>query len=261
MGKINLIKIITLGIVQGVTEFLPVSSSGHLVILQYFFEIQEGLTLDVFLHFGTLLAVMIVYWDDIIGMVTLKPEYRKLTYYVLLGSVPAGVIGILFEDIFEHLFSTLIVVGFALLVTGLLLWLSDRIAIEERELEDMNLVDAVVVGCAQAFAIIPGVSRSGSTIVVGLFKGLDRKLAAKYSFLLSVPVIGGATLLQVKDLVTVGLNNITLMELMIGTLSATIAGYFSIKLLLKLINQEKLSMFAYYCWILGLTVIGINFIA
>ena len=251
----NLLKVIILGIVQGITEFLPVSSSGHLVIVQHFFNIQEGLTLDVFLHFGTLLAVVVVYWDDIIGMITFKPEYRKLSYYVILGSVPAGVIGILFKDLFEKLFSTLTVVGFALLVTGLLLWLSDRIAIEERSLDDMNISDVIVVGFAQAFAIIPGISRSGSTIVGGLFKGLDRKLAAKYSFLLSVPVIGGATLLQTKDLFTVGLGNITIIELVVGTLSAAIAGYMSIKLLLKLINQEKLSIFAYYCWMIGLIII------
>jgi undecaprenyl-diphosphatase len=251
----GLFKAIILGIVQGITEFLPISSSGHLVIFQYFMEINEGLTMDVFLHFGTLLAVVVVFWDDIIGMITLKSEYRKLTYYVVLGSIPAGVIGILFEDLFARLFSTPTVVGFALLVTGLLLWLSDRLGEEERSLENMKFSDAVVVGFAQALAIIPGISRSGSTIVGGLFNGLERKLAAKFSFLLSIPVIGGATLLKTKDLVTVGFGNLTFMELAGGTLSAAIAGYFSVKLLLKLVNQEKLSIFAYYCWVVGFGVI------
>jgi len=251
----NLLQVVFLGIIQGVTEFLPISSSGHLVIFQSFLEVSEGLTLDVFLHFGTLLAVVIVFREDIAGMITLRAKYKKLTYYVILGSVPAGVIGILFEDVFEELFSTVTVVGFALLVTGALLWISDRMKDEERNLKDMKLSDAVVVGLAQAFAIIPGISRSGSTIVGGLFKGLNRQLAAKFSFLLSVPVIAGATLLKTRDLVTVGLGNITLMELIVGTLSAAIAGYFSIKLLLKLINQEKLSIFAYYCWALGLGII------
>src|SRR6056297_3471135 len=116
----NFLNVVILGIVQGVTEFLPISSSGHLVIFQHFMDINEGLTLDVFLHFGTLLAVIIVYWDDIIGMVTLKPEYRKLTLYVILGSIPAGVIGILFKDVFEQLFSSVRVVGFTLLLTGIL---------------------------------------------------------------------------------------------------------------------------------------------
>ena len=253
----NLFNVIILGIVQGVTEFLPISSSGHLVIFQHFMNIEEGLTLNVFLHFGTLLAVVVVFWDDIIGMITLKKEYRKLTYYVILGSVPAGVIGILFEDTFERLFSTITVVGIALLVTGTLLWLSDRIENEERSIKDMDWNDSIVVGFAQAFAIIPGISRSGSTIVGGLFKGLNRQLAAKFSFLLSIPVIGGATLLKTKDLVTMGMGNITFFELLVGTLSAALAGYFSIKLLLKLISKEKLSVFAYYCWVLGLAVIFI----
>ncbi|MGM0438257.1 MAG: undecaprenyl-diphosphatase UppP [Bacillota bacterium] len=251
----DFLNVVILGIVQGVTEFLPISSSGHLVIFQHFMEVKEGLTLNVFLHFGTLLAVVLVFWEDIWAMITLKKKYRKLTYYVIIGSIPAGVIGILFEDLFERLFSTVTVVGFALLVTGTLLWISDRLEIKERKMEDMEISDSIVVGFAQAFAIIPGISRSGSTIVGGLFKGLNRQLAAKYSFLLSVPVIGGATLLKVKDLFTIGMGNITVLELLIGTFSAAIAGYFSIKLLLKLINQEKLSIFAYYCWILGLAII------
>ncbi len=251
----DLLNTIILGIVQGITEFLPISSSGHLVLFQHFMNIEEGLTLNVFLHFGTLLAVVVVFWDDIIGMITLKKEYRKLTYFVIIGSVPAGVIGILFEDLFERLFSTVTVVGFALIITGFFLWLSDRIESSNKEAEDMTIKDSLVVGFAQAFAIIPGISRSGSTIVAGLFKGLNRKLAAKFSFLLSIPVIGGATLLKVKDLFSVGLGNVSIMQLVLGTNSAAIAGYFSIKLLLKLINKEKLSVFAYYCWILGLAII------
>lgn len=251
----NIFNSIILGIVQGITEFLPISSSGHLVLFQHFMNIEEGLTLNVFLHFGTLLAVILVFWDDIIGMVTLRKEYRKLTYFVIIGSVPAGIIGVLFEDVFERLFSTVTVVGFALLLTGFFLWLSDRIKIGGKDIEEMTIIDSVIVGFAQALAIIPGISRSGSTIVGGLFKGLNRKLAAKFSFLLSVPVIGGATLLKVKDLISVGMGTISIAELFLGTISAAIAGYFSIRLLLKLINQEKLSIFAYYCWILGMAII------
>ena len=251
----DFLNVIILGIVQGITEFLPISSSGHLVIFQHFMDIEEGLTLNIFLHFGTLLAVILVFWEDIWAMITFKKKHRKLTYYVIIGSIPAGVIGVLFEDVFENLFSTITVVGFALIITGVLLWISDRLEIKERKMNDLELKDSILVGFAQAFAIIPGISRSGSTIVGGLFRGLDRELAAKYSFLLSVPVIGGATLLKIKDLVTVGMGNITFLELLIGTFSAAIAGYFSIKLLLKLINQEKLSVFAYYCWTLGLIII------
>ena len=251
----ELLQVIILGLVQGLTEFLPVSSSGHLVIFQHFFNITEGLTLDVFLHFGTLVAVIIAYWEDIVDIITFKAEYRKFTWYILLGSVPAGVIGILYKDKIEHAFSSVKMVGFMLIITGILLWLSDRIQNQERKMEEMTLVDSIVVGCAQAFAILPGVSRSGSTIVAGLFKGLDRKLAAKYSFLLSIPVIGGATLLQVLDLMETGFGVFGPLELASGTIAAAVSGYFAIKLLVKLVNQEKLSIFAYYCWGLALLII------
>ncbi len=251
----DLLKVVILAVVQGITEFLPISSSGHLVIFQHFMDIKEGLTLDIFLHFGTLLAVILVFWKDVKGMITFRKEYRKLTYYILVGSIPAGLIGILFEDVFERLFTNITIVGFALLVTGTLLWLSDRVQNEERNLKKMKLSDALVIGFAQAFAIIPGISRSGATIVGGLFKGLERKLAAKFSFLLSIPVIAGATLLEARNLFRTGPGSITAGEILSGTLTAALAGYFSIKLLLKLIQQEKLSIFAYYCWLLGTGII------
>jgi undecaprenyl-diphosphatase len=252
----DLLKIIILGIVQGLTEFLPVSSSGHLVIFQKLFNINaEALTLEVFLHFGTLVAVVIAYWEDVVDIITFKPAYRKFSYYILLGSVPAGVIGALYQDQIQTAFKSIKVVGFMLLITGVLLWLSDRIENQSRAKEDMTIIDSLVIGCAQAFAILPGVSRSGSTIVAGLFKGLNRKLAAKYSFLLSIPVIGGATLLQVADLLKEGFGEFGPLELASGTLAAAISGYFAIKLLVKLVNQEGLSVFAYYCWTLALVII------
>ncbi|AGB40707.1 undecaprenyl-diphosphatase UppP [Halobacteroides halobius DSM 5150] len=253
----SLIKVIILGAVQGLTEFLPVSSSGHLVLFRSLLGLEKNIVLNVFLHFGTLLAVCIVYWDDVLDIITFKPKYRKFTIYLILGSVPAGVIGILFEDFITSLF-TPTAVGFMLLITGLLLWLSDKFDGTDRKMEEMNLMDALVVGSAQAFAIIPGISRSGSTIVGGLFRGLERKLAAKYSFLLSVPVIAGATLLKTLDLVKVGVGEESITYLVVGTLTAMIVGYLAIKLLLKLINQEKLSIFAYYCWILGVITIILN---
>ena len=239
---------IILGVIQGLTEFLPVSSSGHLVIFQHLFKMNsEALTLEVFLHFGTLVAVVIVYWEDIVDIIKFKAEYRKFTYYILLGSVPAGIIGVLYQDEIGQIFSSVKVVGFMLVVTGILLWISDRLQNQGRKMTEMNFLDSILVGCAQAFAILPGVSRSGSTIVAGLGRGLDRKLAAKYSFLLSVPVIGGATLLQVLDLRKEGFGAFGVIELVSGTLAAAISGYFAIKLLVKLVNREQLSIFAYYC--------------
>lgn len=252
MGFFN---VIILGIIQGITEFIPVSSSGHLVIFQHFMKVDGGITLNVFLHFGSLLAVAFVFREEIIGIITLKEKYRKLTYYIIVGSIPAGVIGILFEDFFEEVFSTLTVVGVALLITGVLLWLSDKIKTEERPLGKMNWGDAIFIGFAQALAIFPGISRSGSTIVGGLFKGLDRELAARFSFLLAMPVIGGATLLQARNIFSVGLDGITAIELTTGTIASMLASFFAIKVLLILIKKEKLSIFAYYCWALGLTII------
>ncbi|MGM0421075.1 MAG: undecaprenyl-diphosphate phosphatase [Bacillota bacterium] len=252
MGFLN---VLVLGFIQGLTEFIPVSSSGHLVIFQNFMQVDGGITLNVFLHFGSLLAVVVAFREDIWGMITLREDYRKLTYYVILGSVPAGVIGLLFEDFFEEMFTTLTVVGFALLITGALLWISDRIKSQERNAAEMKVSDSIIVGFAQALAIFPGISRSGATIVGGLFKGLNRTLAAKFSFLLSIPVIGGATLLQTRHIATAGLAGITLPELIVGTVTSAIASYFAIKILLFLINKERLSIFAYYCWILGLLII------
>ncbi|GAB6137580.1 undecaprenyl-diphosphate phosphatase [Halanaerobaculum tunisiense] len=253
----SLIKVIILGAVQGLTEFLPVSSSGHLVLFRSLLGLEQNLVLNVFLHFGTLLAVCIVYWTDIWDIITFKPKYRKFALYIILGSIPAGVIGILFEDFFTSLFTT-IAVGFMLLVTGGLLWVSDRFENTSRRMEDMTAKDSLLVGFAQALAIIPGISRSGSTIVGGLFSGLERKLAAKYSFLLSIPVIAGATLLKVTDLVVQGVGTNSIFYLIVGTLTSTLVGYLAIKLLLKLINQERLSVFAYYCWGVGIITILIN---
>jgi undecaprenyl-diphosphatase len=142
-----------------------------------------------------------------------------------------------------------------LIVTGGLLWLSDRVANNYRQMRDMNVSDSIVVGLAQAFAILPGISRSGSTITAGLFKGLDRELAAKYSFMLSIPVIGGATLLKAKDLLSTGVKVDNGLPLVVGTLTSALVGYLAIKLLLKLIAKEKLSIFAYYCWGLGIMII------
>ncbi|MGM0508972.1 MAG: undecaprenyl-diphosphatase UppP [Fusobacteriota bacterium] len=255
----ELIKIIILGVIQGLTEFLPVSSSGHLVIFQNILKMEmPGVTLEIFLHFGTLISVIIVFWKDIWDIITFKKEYRKFTMYLIIGTIPAGVIGLLFEDTFKRIFSSMLIVGFMLLITGALLWLSDRIENKRRKMEEMNWTDAIVVGFAQAFAIFPGISRSGSTIVGGLFKGLDRKLAAKYSFLLSIPVILGATLIETLDLIKSGLGDLNYIYIGVGTFSSIISGYFAIKLLLKLIDKERLSIFAYYCWGLGFIIITFN---
>ena len=249
------IRIIILGIIQGITEFIPVSSSGHLVLFQNLFGMESSLTLNVFLHFGTLVAVVIVFWSDIKKLITLQPGYRKLAFLIIIGTIPAGVIGVLFEDFFEEIFGSVQIVGFMLIITGLLLWISDRISDTEKEVKDMDGIDAVVVGFAQALAIFPGISRSGATIVGGLFKGLNRELAARYSFLLSIPVIGGATFLEAITLYQQGPGDIGGFNLFIGTLASVISGYFAIKVLLWLVKAKQLSYFAYYCWLVALIIL------
>ena len=248
---------ILLGLVQGLTEFIPVSSSGHLIILQNLLGIKSNLTLNVFLHFGTLIAVIIAFWPDIKKIISLQKGYKKLAVLLIIGTIPAGLIGFFGEDFFEAIFSSVKVVGFMLIITGLLLWLSDRISGSET-VKNMRCSDAIFIGFAQALAIFPGISRSGATIAGGLFKGLNRRLAARYSFLLSIPIITGATLVKSVDLYQAGLNNINNLELLLATLSASISSYFAIKILLSLIKMKKLSFFAYYCWLLALIILLFN---
>lgn len=236
------------------TEFVPVSSSGHIVLLQNLFGLESSLSLNVFLHFGTLIAVVIAFWAEIKKIITFEKGYRKLAVLILISTIPAAIIGVLFQDFFESIFSSVKVVAFMLIITGLLLWLSDRIDGGEK-VKNMTWDDAIFIGLAQALAIFPGISRSGATIVGGLFKGLNRRLAARYSFLLSIPVISGATLLEGIALYQSDLANINSFNLLAGTLAATISGYFAIKILLWLIRKKRLSFFAYYCWLLALIIL------
>ncbi|MFW6306576.1 MAG: undecaprenyl-diphosphate phosphatase [Bacillota bacterium] len=249
------IKVIILGIIQGVSEFLPISSSGHLVLFKQLMNVEAGLVLDTFLHFGTLIAVIFVFREDVKNMIMFKGEYKKYNLYIIIGSIPAAFVGFLFEDFFEGINSNVTLVGFMLIVTAIILYLSDKISSKDYDISDMNYKDSIFIGLAQAFAIFPGISRSGSTIVGGLIRGLDRKFAARFSFLLSIPVITGATLLQVKRLTEVTITGINYPELIAGMVASIITGYFSIKLLMKLINMKKLKYFAYYCFSLGLILI------
>ena len=255
---IELIKVIILGIIQGLTEFLPVSSSAHLVLGQHLLGVEKpGITLEIFLHIGTLVSVFIVFWKDILEILKFKQEYRKFTLFLIIGTIPAVVVGLGFKGFFEGIFSSLYVVGFMLLITGSLLWISDRIHNTHKKIEDMTLADSIVVGCAQAFAIFPGISRSGTTITAGLLMKLNRDVAARFSFLLSIPVIAGAALLDIMELLKLNSQDPSIMQELnmfnigIGTIFSGITGYFAIRFLLMLIKKEKLSYFAYYCWTVG----------
>ncbi|WP_414469998.1 undecaprenyl-diphosphatase UppP [Methanobacterium sp. ACI-7] len=266
----DIIQAIILGIVQGLTEFLPVSSSAHLVFVPEILKVQSSLAFDTLLHVGSLVAVIGYFWKDIINILKSfasslmdiprgqfkeglrEDQFKKLAWFVIIGTIPAGLAGILLKDFFEGLFNNIPAVGFFLIVTGFLLWGSEKISKkveDKRSLKKMNIKDTLIIGTAQALAIAPGISRSGSTIAAGLYLGLERELAARYSFLLSIIAILGAALIQVKDISSLADENIGV--LIAGFLGAAISGYLAIKLLLKLIKERSLMIFAYYCWIIG----------
>ncbi len=265
---------IILGILQGLTEFLPVSSSGHLVLGQLFFGITESvLSFDISVHMGTLAAVLVVYRQDIFQMAAslmrfvsgpgerslkafMADRNRKLATWIILGSIPTAVVGLVMKQYEHALFTNGALVGAMLMVTGLVLWLSRRFYGNVPDQVDFDLKRALTLGLAQGLAVLPGISRSGSTISVGLFLGLDRDTAARFSFLLSIPAIAGAQVLSLKDSFSSGLaiDPVTIC----GTIVSFITGLVALKLLLKLVQTGKFHLFAPYCWAVGAVVLWLN---
>lgn len=250
---------IILGIVQGLTEFLPVSSSGHLVIFQHIFGIQQApLTFDVVVHLGTLVAVFIAFWQDILDIV--KKPFSRITYLLLVGIIPAGLAGYFLASTIEKAFESLLVVGLGLIFTGFVLKYSEILANRYLGLkltQGTSYKDALFIGAIQALAIIPGISRSGSTIAAGLIAGLDREFAARFSFLLSIPVILGAGIFQLQDVIKYGEMGGNISVYLIGFITSAAFGYLAINVVLKLVKEGRLSIFSYYCWaVAALTLIA-----
>ncbi len=261
---------IILGIVQGLTEFLPISSSGHLVIFQHFLGVKEpGIYFEVAVHLGTLVSIGIVFWKDIIGMLhaffglfsrrkfrtTEEQRSIQLIKYIILGSIPTAIIGFLLEPIFEGFFESVYLVGWTLLITGIILWIADHAAHGRKEIFGMKGIDAILIGIAQGAAITPGISRSGSTIAAGLLLGLNRETATRYSFLLSIPAVVGASIFKLKDLFEMGAVDIPFMPLIVATVTSIVFGVMAILLVMKALKQGKLKYFSYYCWLLGTFII------
>lgn len=251
----NLLQAIILGIVQGLTEFLPVSSSGHLVLMQKIFGITEPtLAFDTLLHMGTLLAVFVVFWDDIVSI--LKKPFQKLTWLLLAGTIPTGIIGVVFKDKFEQMFQSGSTLGFEFIATGIILLWAGSLRSGRKGLRDTSYLDAVFIGVMQGVAIMPAVSRSGLTISGALFRNLDREFAAKFSFLLSIPAILGAAVFQLKDIAEVGGGTgISTGAMVGGAIAAALAGYLSIKYMLQVLKKGQMKYFAYYVFIIGILVI------
>lgn len=251
---INVLDAILWGLVQGLTEFLPISSSGHLVVIPEFFGREPpGLTTTVVLHAGTLLAVVIYFWKDLVRLARVnEPDTRRSLWVLVVGSIPVAVLGLLFEDWFDEAFGEPRWAGFALIATGVILLISTRFRGGTRRFEDAKIPDAVAVGVAQAFALIPGISRSGSTITMGLSRNFSDEDAIRFSFLLGIPAIAGATLRQLFS-VSFDLN----LEHLIGFAAAAISGYMAIALLVTALKRFGLGPFAVYCFAVGALAIAL----
>lgn len=220
----------------------------------WFISEELPLIFDVMLHVGTLCAVVLMFWREIVEILKalvrldFKTEEGKLALYIVVGSVPTAFIGLLFHDIFESFFYNLFAVGIALLITGSFLYVSER----RKNGEELGLLDSLLIGVAQGISIIPGISRSGATITTGLLRKVEKEKAFRYSFLLSIPAIIGAT---VTESMRVNVVNIDVAVMFLGVLTSMIVGYVSLKLLLKMILKEKFHLFAYYCWTVGAIII------
>lgn len=253
---------ILLGIVQGLTEFLPVSSSGHLVLFQNLLGMSEPeLLLDISLHLGTLLAICLYFRSDLrkMGADLLRFDFEtphaRLVLWVLVGSIPTGIIGVVFKTPLERVFGSLTMVGVMLVATGFIVGCSRLIPKDYGTRTQVGLLAALAVGTAQGLAIMPGISRSGATIVCALLCRLDRELAARFSFLLSIPAILGALLLHLNQS---ALQKVGLVPLFVGFGTSTLVGILALKFLMGMVRKGHLYYFAPYCWALGLVIVFIN---
>jgi undecaprenyl-diphosphatase len=267
------IEAILLGIIQGLTEFLPISSSGHLVLSQNLLGLKEPeLLFDICVHVGTLGAVMAVFHRDIRQiMQTLvrlpalirgaggfkhlvaTDETVRLITLIFIGSLPTAALGLVFKEMVAEIFSSIRLVGIMLITTGCLLWFTRRSNAEGRQITDLKLKDALLIGLFQGLAILPGVSRSGATISMALYAGVDRELAGRFSFLLSIPAILGALVLSLDT--SLASNTISPGAIAFGTIAAALTGYMALRILLRLVKKGRIYRFAPYCWLVGLMAV------
>ena len=263
----ELLEALFLGILQGVTEFLPVSSSGHLVLAQELLNqnLTQGITFEIVVHFGSFFSILI-FFRRRIGQI-LKNLFRFLThptdmkstweknldvrmsFYILISMIPAGVVGFTLKDTLEELFSNPLIVSGMLIVTGFTLFSNKFVKSGDK---DVGPLRAFLVGIGQAFAMIPGISRSGTTITLGNWLGLKRDQIAEFSFLMLLPIIAGAMFLEILDLSETGTSGTSIQYLAVGFLASLISGYFSLKYLIKIFKSKGLHYFAYYCWTIGI---------
>ncbi len=257
-----------LGIVQGITEFLPISSSGHLVIVPYLmgwkFPTEQIFPFNVLIQVGTLLAVIIYFWKDLFtiisdfisGVLSSTPfgPKTRLGWLLILATIPAVIGGLLFKNLVETAFQSIVATAIFLLLTAVILFLADRFGKNQKSLSDLRWNHAIIIGLFQMAAIFPGVSRSGSTIAGGVLQNLNRKDSARFSFLLSIPVMLGAAALSLKDLFAVSDLSSFLPVLLVGFITSAIVGYAAIHWLLRFLQNHRLRIFAIYCTAVGVAL-------
>lgn len=264
----DIIEILVLGFIQGIAEFLPISSSAHLIIFRDIFGIGAGisanmeLTFDIALHFGTLLAIGVFFFSDFIQMIKkgftkgVKDDDGKILWYLVAATIPAAIVGVLFEDAIENVVrSNYIVIALALAIMGIIIYLADKFSKETKDVKKMTLKDAIVIGCSQVFALIPGFSRSGTTIAAGRVLGLDRESAAKFSFFLSAPVVLGAVILQLFKGSAISVIAANLGTFILGILVSFVVGLLCIKYLLKYLQKHNFKIFMVYRVVLAIVVL------
>lgn len=285
----SLIQAIIMGVIQGATEFLPVSSSGHLALFKILFHVNTdtGLLFDVMLHLGTLIAIFIVYYKDIFRMIAeafkilhdlfvnlvrffqnkfgnaneeylkiVTNNYRKFVILIIVSTIPTGIIGFAAADFVEMASGILLIPGICLIVTSILLFLSDRVKEGAKGPKEVSYTNGFVIGICQGIATLPGLSRSGTTITACLLSGFDRKFAVKYSFIMSIPAVLGAAILEIKDVSTAAVGGTEFLYYMIGTAVAAIVGYVCIKTMLVVVRNKKFTIFSVYCFIIGILSVG-----
>ena len=268
---------VLLGLVQGVAEFLPISSSGHLAIAEQLLNLQGASNVpeffDVLLHLGTLVAVFIAYWDDIRDMIVELfagigdlahhstpnpvPPARRLILLIIVGTLPLFVM-VPFRHFFSSLGDNMYFIGGALIFTGILLFVSDRVHHGRKTEKTATLLDALPVGIGQAIALCPGISRSGMTITTGCFAGFERKFAVRFAFLLSIPAVIGANILSLKDVIDAGIDWASVPAYLVGVAVAAVSGYACIRLLRYIADKGRFGAFAYYCWAVGALTLALT---
>ncbi|WP_343208867.1 undecaprenyl-diphosphate phosphatase [Anaerolentibacter hominis] len=289
----TLFKAIILGLVQGIAEFLPISSSGHLAIFRNIlnFQTDTGLLFDVMLHFGTLVAIFVAFHRDIGRMIVeglgiiadffynigvffantvgksgkryrkvLFTSYRRFVMLILVSTIPTGILGLLLKDIVTVTSTTLLVPGICLIATGMMLLVADYVDVGMKRANQATYLDAAVVGTAQGVATMPGLSRSGTTIMVGLLCGFEKTFAVKYSFIMSIPAVLGAVVLELKDFTAISVQPAEIVYYVAGMVIAAVVGYICIKTMLVIVRGKRFIGFSIYCFVIGIIAIIWNFV-